>query len=447
MAPMNVACTGMEDGLYEAVRGLRLAYPDLGVKPILAKLREQQPELGAATKEVRKALQALQAERALQAEQALQVEAWLRKLCCARTVSRSSPMRIKVAPSISQSRTPPRIVWRRSRRTLPIEVDWKEQDRLQHERIVWHARWFEEPSSQDAPVEIPVLPDDILAHIGKLANDPLEPRTTVHLSSASRRLRKLLTPELRQRLQEEHEAAAALCRKVGTSCKALREATKIEWRDKGLSVADLTTLGTLGSLLPALRELSLLEPSADPDGVQRLAEKLGAGALPGVTCLYLCMPVGDAGALAIAAALDRGALPRLERLALSDAAIGDAGLVALAPALRRRPALEALDLDGNPFGDEGLAALVAPPPADAPPPQAEVLAKLDLLSLKGTQITDDGCAQLASRLWSGALPALASNPDLELELYLEDIPASEAAIDAVYGPLFARLGLDPVTGW
>ena len=45
----------MEDGLYKAVRGLRLAYPGLGVKPILAKLREQQPELGAATKEVRKA--------------------------------------------------------------------------------------------------------------------------------------------------------------------------------------------------------------------------------------------------------------------------------------------------------------------------------------------------------------------------------------------------------
>ena len=78
---MNETCTDarrmrtdMEDGLYEAVRGLRLAYPDLGVKPILAKLREQQPELGAATKEVRKALRALQDERVLQDERALQVE-------------------------------------------------------------------------------------------------------------------------------------------------------------------------------------------------------------------------------------------------------------------------------------------------------------------------------------------------------------------------------------
>ena len=56
------------------------------------------------------------------------------------------------------------------------------------------------------------------------------------------------------------------------------------------------------------------------------------------------MHVGDAGASALAAALDRGALPRLEVLDLGDAAIGDAGLVALAPALRRRPALRRLCL-------------------------------------------------------------------------------------------------------
>ena len=118
-------------------------------------------------------------------------------------------------------------------------------------------------------------------------------------------------------------------------------------------------------------------------------------------------------------------------LYLHYAAIGDAGLVALAPALRRRPALERLGLAENPFGDEGLAALVAPPPADAPPPQAEVLAQLKLLNLDNTQITDDGCAHLASRLRSGALPALEN-------LYLHGISASEAAIAAVYE---ARPGL------
>ena len=52
----------MAEALLEAVRGLRVADPDLGFKPLLAKLREQQPDLGAATKEVREALAALKAE-------------------------------------------------------------------------------------------------------------------------------------------------------------------------------------------------------------------------------------------------------------------------------------------------------------------------------------------------------------------------------------------------
>jgi tetratricopeptide (TPR) repeat protein len=51
-----------EDCLLEAVRGLRLAHPELGPKALLAKLREQQPGLGAGNKEVREALAALKAE-------------------------------------------------------------------------------------------------------------------------------------------------------------------------------------------------------------------------------------------------------------------------------------------------------------------------------------------------------------------------------------------------
>ena len=55
-----------------------------------------------------------------------------------------------------------------------------------------------------------------------------------------------------------------------------------------VSSDDLALLGTLGSVLPALKELCLWEPAAaGPDGVQRLAEKLGAGALPAVTLLSL----------------------------------------------------------------------------------------------------------------------------------------------------------------
>ena len=52
----------MADGLLEAVRGLHLAHPELGPKPLLAKLREQHPDLAAGNKEVREALAALKAE-------------------------------------------------------------------------------------------------------------------------------------------------------------------------------------------------------------------------------------------------------------------------------------------------------------------------------------------------------------------------------------------------
>jgi hypothetical protein len=51
-----------EDCLLEAVRGLWLAHPELGPRPLLAKLREQHPDLGAGNKEVREALLALKAE-------------------------------------------------------------------------------------------------------------------------------------------------------------------------------------------------------------------------------------------------------------------------------------------------------------------------------------------------------------------------------------------------
>ena len=43
------------------MRRLHVANPDLGTKPLLARLRQQRPDLGAATKEVRKALEALKA--------------------------------------------------------------------------------------------------------------------------------------------------------------------------------------------------------------------------------------------------------------------------------------------------------------------------------------------------------------------------------------------------
>ena len=272
----------------------------------------------------------------------------------------------------------------------------------------------------------------------------LEPGVAVALSSVSNELRTA-TLALQQQLRADHEAAARMCRKVGLwSCKELREAKKVEWCHLSLTAAELTLLGKLGSMLPALEKLSLREyhdrwhvTSAPLNGVQGLAAGLGAGALPAVTYLSIFgMHMGDAGASALAAALGQGALPRVRYLFLGMASIGDAGLVVLAPALRRLPALEYLCLQDNPFGDEGLDALVAPPPpAGAPPTATGVLTKLNVLILRSTKVTDAGCTALAAVLNSGAMPALEY-------LDLNFTPLSYDAKAVVYDARANLTGLD-----
>ena len=316
------------------------------------------------------------------------------------------------------------------------------------------------PPSEDALPEastVVALPDELLQLIFKQACNVLDPGAAVAFSSASHGL-WAATQALLPQLKADHEAAAAFCRKLGMrGCKELREAKEVDcWYHRGLTAIELGLLLTLGSVLPALETLALYEPTAGPDAMQRLAAGLCAGALPAVSWLQIRSQMGDTGALALAAALGQGAMPRLKHLHLSHSAIGDAGLVALAPAFRRLPALNALGLQANPLGDEGLAALVlAPsPPAGAPPPatgaiQSEagapagtstaaagrpptgVLTNLQRLYLSYTQITDAGCAALTAALESGALPAL-ERP------YLRDILASDAALAAVYEALDKR---------
>jgi len=277
----------------------------------------------------------------------------------------------------------------------------------------------EDSATHDESRGLSALSEDDVRNIFWQACNPLEPRVAVAFSSASREL-WALTQAQRLQLRSEHTAAAALCHKMvirigrnaGCSlrcCKTLREARVVECDERRLSVAEMAMLGTLGPVLPWLEEMRLSNRLTPLDGVQRLVAGLGAGALPGAAGFSLLgMHVGDAGASALAAALGRGALPRLKYLALANTAIGDAGLVALAPALRLRPALANLYLYDNPFGDEGLAALVAPPlPAGALPPPTEGLKKLKELDLSDTQVTDAGCVTLAAALDSGVLPALS----------------------------------------
>ena len=324
---------------------------------------------------------------------------------------------------------------------------------------VWKARVPSEESASSPPcararaaMALSKLCEDQHRTIFSKLCNVLEPWIAVDFSSVSPEL-WALTQALRQQLRTDHEAAVAtLCLKLGMrSFKELREAKELDndlsaaiarqwpFPCNGLSAADLTLLGSLGSVLPALEQLSLdliCGTGDGPEGVQRLMAGLGAGALPALTSVSLRhVHVGEAGASALAAALGRGALPRLKALTLKEVGIGDAGLVALAPALRRLPALEGLDFGFNPLGGEGLAALVSPVAADAPP-MTRVLAKLKelflghtqlklkVLDLSFAQITDAGCAILASALHSGALP------ELEV-LDLQGIPASAASKAAV----------------
>ena len=84
----------------------------------------------------------------------------------------------------------------------------------------------------------------------KLCN-VLDPRVAVNLSSTSCELWEA-TKALRQQLRVNHEAATALCLKIGMRCcKGMREATDVD--RFGLSGGDLALLGTLGSGGLALR--------------------------------------------------------------------------------------------------------------------------------------------------------------------------------------------------
>lgn len=250
--------------------------------------------------------------------------------------------------------------------------------------------------------------DEKLVIFGQLRGNPLEPRLVVNFCSTNKELRQFLTCKVQRQLKSDFKEAHSFSIKVGVgNCKGLYEATQLDVHEA--TNQDLKMLANLSLLLPALNELNLNEPVSGGLNVQWFAKALVADSFPSMTELNIDSHVGDAGASAIADALDRSALPRLKNLSLLDTNIGDAGLVALAPALRRRPLLEKLRFDYNEFSDEGLAALVAPPPIGCthlPLGVAPPLPKLSYLNVRDTLITPTGFVTLSDALQSGALPAL-----------------------------------------
>ena len=111
------------------------------------------------------------------------------------------------------------------------------------------------------------------------------------------------------------------------------------------------------------------------------------------------------GAEALAAALSRGALPKLEELGVASNPIGRQGIATLSPVLRKLPTLRYLNLFNCQIGDEGVASLVHGLGKDD-------FKALKELRLSGNFLTGASCGHLTAALDSGSFPRLAT---LELE--------------------------------
>jgi len=280
-------------------------------------------------------------------------------------------------------------------------------------------------SGGGSPRHLLELSHDELGVIVDGLADPLQPVVAVALSSTCLGLRTPLQAAL-EVLKGRHESAVALCRKVGTNCVEMRDAEKLHWFSSDLAADGAATLATLLHWTPRLKILWLQHNSLGDAGMQALCEGLGCGAAPSLRLSLFHNQFGPVGAEALAAALRGGAIPKLVALSLQGNPIGNQGVAALCAPLRKRPALKVLHLVNCEIGDEGVATLVAGLGKDD-------FKALENLHLGYNKITDAGMVKLVAAIDVGGLPKLVDH-----EFFIRNNAATAAALQAVDGALAKR---------
>lgn len=257
-------------------------------------------------------------------------------------------------------------------------------------------------ATADKPPTLQTLHHDALSTIASVLCDPLRHESLNALSRTCQDVRMCSTPSL-AKLRQRYEKAKALCEHVGESM-ALDAETELWWGATGLGTTP--HIWTLGMLLQS-RSLMLLETlvlyknELGDEGMLALLGGIDCGAVPCLRTLNLGKNnVGAPGAATIARALRRGALPSLTKLDLGGNKLGDEGLAVLAPPLRVHLHIARLHVGDNCIGDKGLAALLGAPATSG------TLPSLLQLWLSDNELSDAGCATLASALRAGAMPRL-----------------------------------------
>ena len=153
---------------------------------------------------------------------------------------------------------------------------------------------------------------------------------------------------------------------AGTAGCVLWPPTKLDLTHNGIGDAGAMALADAleASPAPALQELVLWHNDIGEAGARALARGLLAPTSKLRALRLWSNAVGDGGAAALAEAVRRGgSLAALRTLDLADNGVGDAGAKALAAALGQEGgagcALNALELNSNQIGEAGLAALAA----------------------------------------------------------------------------------------